>query len=93
MQLLGTITATSAASLTNGTTAVTFASLAGRRLLLQPDAACNINDVAASGTTITTTGTIRLEAFEKFEITMPNGSGYLAVIPPSGTVNLLVWAI
>ena len=99
--LLGTIVATTTKN--NHDTATPFCNttgntLAGKLLLLQPDAACYINFGSANNITATTSNGIYVGAFERLEVLLDLNSsdaayGYLACLSVSGTTNLKVWEL
>jgi hypothetical protein len=90
---IGSITGTVAKD--NGSTAVTFNStgdaLCGKTLLLVPDVACYVKQVAASGTAVTAANGVPLAAGEKFYMSMRRDKGFLSVLPVAGTVVLKVF--
>jgi hypothetical protein len=92
---LGTIAATTSA--TNGTTAAPFHAadgterLTGKLLVLQPDVACYVRQVATAAETVTAANGFLLSGGGTVYMSMRSSKGFLAVLPVSGTVNLKVF--
>jgi len=90
---LGVIVATTTHA-NNGTTAVPFNAsgdgLAGKLLLIQPDAACYIA-VGETNSAEATTTDVRLEANERVLLNMGKTDKFLATEAVTGTVNLQVY--
>jgi hypothetical protein len=92
---LGTIVATTTKN--NHDTATPFVNtgdaLAGLTLLVQSDVACYVLAGTANTATVTTGNGVKLEANEKYVITMSDRQGWLAALAVSGTANVKVWQL
>lgn len=89
---LGVIVATTTKN--NHDTATPFSNtsdaLKGKMLLVQPDTACYIVAGTTNAVTATNTG-VKLEAGEKYLLSMREEYGWLACLPVAGTTNLQVY--
>lgn len=94
-QYLGTIAAST--TTTNHTTASPFNNtgdgLAGKMLLIQPDATCFLRGVTTNSGTVTTTNGVYVGTNERVIITLKSDEGWLAVLGDGGSVNARVWEL
>lgn len=92
---LGTIVATTTKN--NHDTASAFnntgQALKGMTLLLQSDTACYVLAGETNTAAVTTTNGLKLEANEKYVLTMTRDQGWLAALAVSGTSNVKVWRL
>ena len=92
---LGVIVATTTKN--NHDTAAPFyntdPTLAGKILLIQPDAAGYILPGTANTSTVTTSNGVYLGPYERVILTMKSTQGYLAAVSASGTMNVKVWEL
>ncbi len=94
-QFLGVIVATTTKN--NHDTAAAFNNtgdaLKAKVLLVQPDAACYVLAGTLNTATVTAANGVRLEANEKYVLTMRDSEGWLAGLAVSGTANIRVWEL
>lgn len=94
-QYLGVIAANT--TTTNHTTAVPFQNtgdgLAGKMLLIQPDAACYLRGVVTNNGTVTTANGVYIGTNERVIITLKSDEGWLAVLGDGAAVNARVWEL
>lgn len=92
---LGLIVATTTKN--NHDTATPFTNtgdgLAGKVLLVQPDAACYILAGTANTAAVTTANGLKLAADQTYVLVMGATQGWLACLSVSGTANLKVWEL
>lgn len=89
---LGTI-ASAGSSTTNASTASAFSLSTPGRFMVQCDAAVYVRAGTTSSVSVSSANGVKVSADSPYDIVLPGSSGFIAIIPVSGSANCKVFAV